>query len=116
MQNYFNYIFLALVVGFFVRRWFKFSAIRKRLPDLLKEGAVIVDVRSPSEFQSGHVDGSINIPLQDISNKAGSLDNQKTILLCCASGSRSGMAASILRAKGFKNVVNAGPWSNLQQG
>ena len=113
MNEYVNYIFLALVVGFFVRRWLMFRAVRQKLPELMKNGAVIVDVRSPAEFISGHVDGSVNIPLQQLAERAKELDPKKAILLCCASGSRSGVAISILKNKGFANVVNAGPWSNL---
>lgn len=90
-----------------------FRSVRAKLPEYLKEGAIVVDVRSPGEFVSGHFEGSINIPLGELGNKVGGLDTDKTVLLCCASGSRSGMAAAILKAKGFKKVINAGPWSNL---
>lgn len=90
-----------------------FRAVRAKLPEYLKKGAVIVDVRSPGEYASGHIEGSINIPLPDLAGQADRLDKSKTVLLCCASGSRSGMAVAILKGKGFKDLVNAGPWSNL---
>ena len=113
MSNYANYVIIAGLIAFFLWRWMRFQSVKRKLPQLLNEGALIVDVRSPSEYSSGHVQGSINIPVQDLGSKAGTLDKTKTILLCCASGSRSGMAAAILKSKGFKNVINAGPWGNL---
>ena len=91
-----------------------FKAVQKRLPELKQSGAIIVDVRSPLEFSSGHAEGSINIPLPELEVRAKNLDRSKTILLCCASGARSGMAASILKRAGFKDVINAGPWGNLR--
>jgi len=90
-----------------------FRAIKSKLPEYLKNGAIVVDVRSPEEYSSGHIEGSINIPLQELAAKATQLNKEKTILLCCASGTRSGMATTLLKGKGFSNVLNAGPWSNL---
>ncbi|MBI3794425.1 MAG: rhodanese-like domain-containing protein [Nitrospinae bacterium] len=90
-----------------------FRSVRQNLPRYMEEGAVIVDVRSEAEYVNGNPRGSVNIPLQQIQGRAKELDADKTILLCCASGNRSGMAATILKGKGFKNVVNAGPWINL---
>jgi len=89
------------------------SEIKAKLPELLKNGAIVVDVRSPSEYSTGHYEGSINIPLQDLATQADRLDRTKTILLCCASGTRSGMAVSLLRSKGFNQVYNAGCWSSI---
>lgn len=89
------------------------SEIKAKLPELLKNGAIVVDVRSPSEYSTGHYEGSINIPLQDLATQADRLDRTKTILLCCASGTRSGMAVSLLRSKGFNQVFNAGCWNNI---
>lgn len=83
-----------------------------KIPQLLEEGAVVVDVRTPAEYAMGAKEGSINIPLDQLSNQLHRLDRDKTIVLCCASGSRSAMAAMILKKNGFNNVVNAGPWMN----
>lgn len=113
MSNYLSYLLIALIVGFFIRRWILFRSVRTKLPEYLREGAIVIDVRSTAEFVSGHFEGSINIPLNELRGKVGGLNAEKTVLLCCASGSRSGMAAAILKAKGFKKVINVGPWSNL---
>ena len=82
------------------------------IPKLLENGGVVVDVRSAGEFSQGSCPGSINIPLNEIGARAKELDQNKPVILCCASGTRSGMAVGILKRSGFKNVINAGPWTN----
>jgi rhodanese-related sulfurtransferase len=81
---------------------------------LMKEGATVVDVRSPGEFATGHVKGAINIPLERIGKDAKEIKARGAILTCCASGMRSSSAASQLRSMGFSNVHNAGPWTRLR--
>jgi phage shock protein E len=85
------------------------------LGQLLKEGAIIVDVRSKGEFASGHVKGSINIPLEQIGANAENLKKHPHVIVCCRSGNRSGMAKRTLNAKGLKNVTNGGSWQNVNQ-
>lgn len=71
-----------------------------------KEKVQVVDVRKISEFESQHLLGANNIPLDNIYENIASFDAQKTIYLYCASGYRSLIAASILKTKGFSNIVN----------
>jgi rhodanese-related sulfurtransferase len=81
--------------------------------ELMKNGALIIDVRTPGEFKSGHIKGSINIPLDDIRNKTNELKQKnKVIITCCRSGNRSGMAKSILSSAGIE-CYNGGPWNVL---
>ncbi len=81
---------------------------------LLREGGIIVDVRSKAEFAVGHIKGSKNIPLPNLnSNPAIPKDKNKPIITCCASGMRSGSAKSILKSKGYTNVYNGGSWLGL---
>ena len=84
------------------------------LKTLVKNGAVIVDVRSKGEYQSGHISGSINIPVDVISGQLSRLPKGKPIITCCASGMRSASAKGILKANGFEEVYNGGGWLNLQ--
>lgn len=107
-----NYLIPAAVVLFFGWRFFKFKKTKSMIPQYLTQGAVIVDVRSPGEFSQGASPLSINIPLGDIQKRAKELDKNKPIILCCASGARSGAAVGILKAQGFNTVINAGPWTN----
>jgi phage shock protein E len=81
---------------------------------LVKNGAQIVDVRTPGEYQSGNIKGSKNIPLQVLGSKLNVLDKSKPIITCCASGMRSASAKSMLLQKGFSEVYNGGGWTSLQ--
>lgn len=79
---------------------------------LVKEGAKLVDVRSPGEFSSGHLPGALNIPLHELSAGAGKLGaKDKPVVLYCASGTRSSMARSVLKGQGFTQVFNLGSMS-----
>ncbi len=83
--------------------------------ELVKQGATILDVRSKSEFQSGHIRGSINISVDTLSNNLNKLkDKNKVIITCCASGMRSAAAKSILKSNGYTTVHNGGGWMSLQ--
>ena len=81
---------------------------------LVKQGAIILDVRSKAEYQSGHIKGSINIPVDTLNNNLNKLKKDKPIITCCASGIRSASAKSILKANGYTQVYNGGGWSSLQ--
>jgi phage shock protein E len=82
---------------------------------LIAAGAKIVDVRSPQEYKTGHVKGSVNIPLDRIRSEVAGLKKAgKPIILCCASGMRSGNATSILEAEGLE-AYNGGPWTAVSR-
>jgi rhodanese-related sulfurtransferase len=83
--------------------------------ELVKQGAIILDVRSKGEFVGGHIKGSINIPLDQLESNLSKLkDKSKCIVCCCASGMRSGSAKRILESKGYNTVFNGGGWAGLQ--
>ena len=82
--------------------------------EMMKRGAIIVDVRTPDEYRNGHITGSLNIPLHSLSNNFSKLKKDECIICCCASGMRSGSATGILRSKGFTEVYNGGSWMGLQ--
>lgn len=107
-----TYLIPALIILFFGWRFLKFKKTKSMIPHYLQQGAIIVDVRSAAEFSQGSSPLSINIPLGEIQNRTKDLDKTKPIILCCASGTRSGAAVGILKANGFNTVINAGPWTN----
>lgn len=81
--------------------------------ELVKNGAVVIDVRTPAEFNSGHIKGSLNIPVQSLQKNTGKLQKDKPVITCCASGMRSASAKGILKSAGFSEVYNGGPWTSL---
>lgn len=112
LNNYEQYLFPIIILFFWGYRFYRFKKIKKMLPKLLKEGALLIDVRTKNEFLSGYNPMSINIPLDQIHSESKNLDHKKTIILCCASGTRSSLAVGIFKKNGFPNVLNAGPWKN----
>jgi rhodanese-related sulfurtransferase len=87
----------------------------RSIEELLKDGAVIVDVRSKGEYASGHLRKSINIPLDSLKNNLGRLKKDKPVITCCASGMRSRSAKGMLKSYGFTEVVNGGSWMKLRK-
>lgn len=82
---------------------------------LVQNGAIIIDVRTPEEYRGGHIDGSLNIPVQVIQGKIADLKKKgKPIIAVCRSGARSGMAAGILKNAGIE-AYNGGPWNVLNK-
>jgi rhodanese-related sulfurtransferase len=75
-------------------------------------GAKLVDVRSPAEFSSGHIQGALNIPVEEVRNRAGKvLRPDQPVVVYCLSGARSAMAARQLKEAGFQRVHDLGPMS-----
>lgn len=73
----------------------------------------IIDVRGLQEYKSGHADNSINIPLQDVSIRLEEIRKfTEPIILCCASGNRSGQAVDFLTSQGIV-CENAGAWQDV---
>ena len=86
---------------------------KQRIQDALDRGAVVIDVRSPHEFDQGHYPGSRNIPLQRIPTQIDKIKNMnRPVILCCASGMRSGSATAILKKSGI-DCMNGGSWMKL---
>ena len=83
--------------------------------ELLKNGGIIIDVRSNQEYKSGHIKGAKNIPLNHLENNLAKFEKKdQPIITCCASGMRSSSAKAILKNNGYTNVHNGGGWRNLK--
>ncbi|TNF27702.1 MAG: rhodanese-like domain-containing protein [Bacteroidetes bacterium] len=90
------------------------SKTNDKVAEMLKNGALIIDVRTPDEYKAGHIKESVNIPLNLIPNKVNELKRKnKPIITCCRSGARSGMAADLLKKAGVE-AVNGGPWNSVK--
>ncbi|TGE24532.1 rhodanese-like domain-containing protein [Hymenobacter aquaticus] len=83
---------------------------------LRKRNVVVLDVRTPEEFATGHLAGAQNLNFRDpnFPTQLAALDTTKTYVLYCASGNRSGKAAVLMQEKGFRKLVNAGAFKDLK--
>ena len=83
----------------------------------LKNGALVIDVRSPGEFRSGHLARAVNIPLDEIGTAIPKRvkDKNQVLLLHCASGMRSGVARGKLKSMGYANAFNLGSFSRAEK-
>lgn len=85
-----------------------------KIKSALKKGAIVVDVRTGTEYDRGHVPDAFNIPIDRISLSADRLKEAKRpIIVCCNTGERSSAAVQQLKAKGLKDVYNGGSWENV---
>jgi phage shock protein E len=111
-MNNIVFVILGVVIGYILFK--KFIIARTNFKALMQDGALILDVRSPQEYDAGHIHGSINIPVQQLNNQIAMLKaKNKIIIACCASGMRSGSACGILKQQGI-TCVNGGNWKVLQ--
>ena len=85
------------------------------LQEVISNGAIILDVRTKGEYQSGHLSNSINIPVDNLQGNLKKLDKNRPIITCCASGARSASARRVLLSNGFEQVYNGGSWSSLKK-
>lgn len=87
---------------------------KNKIKEALKNGAVIIDVRTPHEYDQGKVPGSVNIPIDRIPISIERIKTmKKPIILCCESGTRSGNAKQMLNKAGIQNVLNGGSWEKV---
>jgi rhodanese-related sulfurtransferase len=107
-------IIVLLVVGLgailFMRQRMTSSFIEpSQAHSLVEGGATLIDVRSPGEYASGHIDGARNIPVGEIGNRASEVGAKDApVVVYCRSGMRSSQAKSALEAAGFTQVHNLG--------
>jgi phage shock protein E len=84
------------------------------IQEMINAGASIIDVRTPGEYQGGHVAGSINIPMHEFLQRIEEVKAlPRPLILCCASGNRSGQVTHYLNANGFEDAYNGGGWMEV---
>lgn len=106
-------IIKLLVIMFNLLRSLMGGSENPELAQIVKSGAYLVDVRTPEEFSSGHVEGSVNIPLDSIPKQLAKFKGKSHIVVFCRSGNRSGQAKAFLNQNGFDNVTNGGTWQDI---
>jgi phage shock protein E len=110
LQQYWPLLAVALWFGY---RFFAARRVVAMLPELRRAGATFIDVRSPVEFASGNVPGTVNIPVGELGRRMGEIPRSAPVVVACARGSRSGIARLMLKKAGYARVYNAGNWANL---
>ncbi len=102
-------------MGFMDILFGKKLASEERIRDMLRDDAVIIDVRTPQEFKSGKVKGSKNIPLQELNKRMNEIKEiEHPIIFCCATGNRSGTASKRMKAEGV-DCENGGGWERVDR-
>ncbi|MFC2110356.1 rhodanese-like domain-containing protein [Bacteroidota bacterium] len=87
----------------------------EKIQEYLKNGAVVLDVRTDAEYQEGHVTGSQHIELNTIPGNIEKVKAyNKQVIAVCRSGARSGQATAFLKQHGI-DIINGGPWGNVDQ-
>jgi phage shock protein E len=94
-------------------RSYRFVNLDNGLDEKVRKGAVILDVRTEREYKTGHIEGSVNIPLSRLHADTIPLNPLKTYITVCSHGLRSVKAQSLLKNRGYKQVYNGGAWTDL---
>lgn len=94
-----------------------FGKKKQLMLEAIANGAKVIDVRTPGEFRTGNVSGSINMPLDKLNESSiKKIKKMKTpVLVCCASGMRSAQAAAYFKQNGIEDVFNAGSWYKVNR-
>jgi rhodanese-related sulfurtransferase len=110
--NTLTWIAIGIFAAFFIYSRFAGKVSPARARELVSAGARLVDVRSTGEFASGHIDGALNIPVDQLAARIGEIGpKDKPVVVYCASGMRSARAAGLLKSVGFATVEDLGPMS-----
>jgi phage shock protein E len=108
-------IITGIILIYLSYRTYRYTTLARGLDTKIADGAIILDVRTEAEYNTGHIDGSLNISLGTIRERYTELDTGKTYITCCSHGLRSVKAQAILKEKGFKRVYNGGAWTDLEK-
>jgi phage shock protein E len=113
-----GYIITGIVIALIVFKMFTGGSImadKNEVKERIKNGALVVDVRTGGEFSGGHYNGALNIPVDEVQRRISEFGNNKEreIILYCRSGGRAGSAKQILESAGYKKVTNAGGLTDM---
>jgi phage shock protein E len=118
MKNVLKYGLAVMFMGILATLLFGGGADRDAdIAALVRDGAMVIDARTPREFRSGHIDGAISIPYDTIVEKISdhAADRSTRIVIYCHSGARSGAAKRALEKAGYTHVVNGGGLARMRR-
>ncbi|WP_299110959.1 rhodanese-like domain-containing protein [uncultured Winogradskyella sp.] len=93
---------------------FIFGAKKRQVETYLQNDAIILDVRTQREWDAGHIENSVHIPLDELRNRVNELKiGDKPVIVCCESGVRSAKAAKFLNLNNI-NAINGGGWVSVK--
>lgn len=114
-----SFLMVGVVIGLlfiFVKK-IQSKGDKDMVKQWIQNGAIVVDVRTKSEYAEGHYSGAMNIPVDVLPANLNQLkDKQTKIIVYCRSGARSERAKQILQASGYSSVLNAGGFSDMPEG
>ena len=113
LSNYWLLILIIISIVILISRSFKNLKKTNNIKEFIDNNAVIIDVRSESEFNSGNLEGSINVPLKDLMYRINEFEKDKKYITVCTVGMRAESAKKFFKKRGFQ-VVNGGRWSTLK--
>jgi len=92
------------------------ESVERKAWEMIRQGALLVDVRTPQEYEAGHLEGALLIPYDQIPQRLAEFgeDKSRPIVVYCRSGRRAGVAEQTLRKAGFTNVLNAGGYEAMK--
>ena len=109
-----NWILIAVVLALGVFLWWRSrpELDSERAHALVADGATLLDVRTPGEYSGGHLEGAVNIPVQQLAQRLAEVPKGRPVVVYCASGARSSSAAGQLRNAGYEafNLGGMGNW------
>ena len=113
LSNYWWLILIIISIVISIYRSFKNLNKTNNIKKFIDNDAVIIDVRSESEFNSGNIEDSINVPLKDLMYRVNEFEKDKKYITVCTVGMRAESAKKFFKKRGYQ-VVNGGRWSNLK--
>jgi phage shock protein E len=110
-------IIVIIVCAIVVVSVAKNQATMAQIKKQLKNGALVIDVRSEQEYRTGHFGGAVNIPYDQFETRISEIGNNKErpVIVYCYAGSRSAVAFGILRKNGFSKAINARSYSVMKR-
>ena len=113
LSNYWWLILIIISIVILISRSFKNLKKTNNIKEFIDNNAVIIDVRSESEFNSGNLEGSVNVPLKDLMYRVNEFKKDKKYITVCTVGMRAESAKKFFKKRGFQ-VVNGGRWSTIK--